>query len=247
MDQSIETVYAINEQEIMNAVLQDDTDSFKDFVDNHVRYNTKFSSAEDLIKNSKPWKFVWNIVGFISCVVIPFSAVDILSTVLILGGFSYAAVFVVSGIIRKKYANKFSGEFGQEINIAEFLAFLDGHLKMVSPCFHECGYLSERGELLTSIGNVPSKSLKNAKLYCECGAKRKCLATICIKPDVRKQNSGKMQYFVGEAHKGFLTDEWVGGFLGHACLIRTAPILQAAMLYYLKIIQNRHLSELVKK
>lgn len=213
-------------------MLQDDTASFKDFTDNHIRSNTKFSSAEDLIKNSKPWKFVWNIVEFISCAAFPFLADDI-SVVLSLGSFGYVAVLVVSSIIRKKYVHKFSGKFGQEINITEFLAFLNGHLKMVSSYFYECGYLSERGEFLTSIGSATSKDFKEAKLYCECGLKRKCLATIFIRPDVRKQNSGKMQYFVGEVHKGFLTDEWAAGFLGHACLIRTAPILQAAMLYYL--------------
>lgn len=55
--QSIEPDHTTIEQEKMNTVMQDDVDSFKNFVDNHVRSNTKFSSAETLITNSKPWIF----------------------------------------------------------------------------------------------------------------------------------------------------------------------------------------------
>lgn len=40
-----------------------DINAFKNFVDNHVRTTTKFSSAEDLLKNSKPWRFVWICFG----------------------------------------------------------------------------------------------------------------------------------------------------------------------------------------
>lgn len=234
--QSIETVLTTTEQETMNAVMQDDAASFKNFVDNHVRANTKFSSAEDLITNSKPWIFAWIGVGILSCIGLLVASVP---GVLVFGGFfGYVAVFVASGIIRMNYRHKFSGEFEQEINTAEFLTFLNEHLKMLSPYFHECGYLSERGGLLTSIGNEASKALNEVKLCCECGQKKKSLATICIRPDVREQNSGRMQYFVGAVYKGFLIDGRAAGFLGHSCLIRTAPILQAAMMYYLKNIRN---------
>lgn len=230
--QSTETVHINTEQEKMNAVMQDDAASFKDFVDKHVSANTKFSSAEDLITNSKPWRFAWICVGILSCIGFLIARVP---GVLVFGGFfGYVAVFITSGIIRTKYRHKFSGEFGQEINVNEFLAFLNEHLRMLSPYFSECGYLSERGGLLTSIGNALSKAFNEVELCCECGSKKKSLATICIRPDVREQNSGGMQYFVGAVHKGFLIDGRAAGFLGHSCLIKTAPILQAAMLYYLK-------------
>lgn len=230
--QPIEPEHIAAGQEEMNPVIENDADSFKKFVDEYIQANTKFSSAEALITSSKPWVFAWVCVGVLSLIGL---LVASLPGVLIFGGFfGYAAVFITSGIIRMNYTHKFSGEFEQEISSEEFLAFLNEHLKIVSPYFHECGYLSERGGLLTSIGNAASRALNEAKICCECGPKKKSLATICIRPNAREQNTGKMQYFVGAVHKGFLIDGRAAGFLGHACLIRTAPILQAAMMYYLK-------------
>lgn len=220
------------EKENAGTVALDEVSNFKKFVDDHVRSNTKFSSVETLIANSKPWVFAWICVGILALIGLLLAGV---LGLLIFGGFfGYVAVFIASGIIRTNYIHKFSGEFEQEINIAEFLEFLDGHLRMLSPYFQECGYLSERGGLLTVLSNAVSKAFKEVKLCCVCGSKKKSLATICIRPDAREQNSGRMQYFVGAVHKGFMIDGRAAGFFGHACLIRTAPILQAAMIYYLK-------------
>ena len=235
--QSIGSDDTTTKQERLKAGMRDDADSFKKFVDDYIQSNTKFPSAEALITNSKPWRFAWICVGTLSLIGL---LVASLPGLLIFGGFfGYVAVFIASGIIRMNYAHKFSGILEQEISATEFLTFLDEHLKVLSPYFHGCGYLSERGGVLTSIGNAASKALNEVKLCCECGAKKKSLATICIRPDAREQNSGKMQYFVGAVHKGFLIDGRAAGFLGHACLIRTAPILQAAIIYYLKYDKER--------
>ena len=64
--------------------------------------------------------------------------------------------------------------------------------------------------------------------------KEKNLAAIYIRPDDREENSGKMLYAVGAEHGGFMLDSRMSSTFSHACLIRTAPIMQAAMLYYLQ-------------
>lgn len=186
-------------------------------------------------------KFAWICLGALSLLGLILGATNLggavgaLVGILIIGGFiGYAVVFIASGVIRKQYRDKFYGEFEQEINIESFLVFLDGHLKTLSSYFHECGYLDQRGGLQTSISNAVAGAFKEVTLACVCGPKKKSLATICIRPDVRDPDSGRKQYIVGAVYRGFLIDGRAAGFLGHACLIRTAPVLQAAMKYYLK-------------
>lgn len=212
---------------------------FKMFVDNHVRETTKFQSADDLLKNSKPWGFVWKCVAIPSVIGFILGAgrdpMEWLLIVLVFGGFfGYVAVWIASGIIRTRYRTKFSGEFDHNINTDELILFLNGHLKQVSPYFHEFGYFTQQGGLLTSVENVVSNALKEIILCCEFGPKKKSLATICMKPDMTSTESGQMRYIVDAVRNGFMMDGRAAGFFGHACLIRTAPILQAAMEYYLK-------------
>lgn len=209
------------------------TDDFKVFVDNHVRSTTQFQSVDDLFQNSKPLTFIW------VCIAIPAVGGLVLGGpvgMLIFGAlFGYAAVFITSGIIRGQYSAKFSGKFDGNVNPDEFLLFLNGHLRQLSPYFHNCGYLDQGGGLIATIGTVLSNALKEVNLCCECGPKKKSLATICIRPDVANPDSGRMQYIVGAIRNGFLIDSRAAGFLGHTCLFKTAPIMQAAIEYYLKI------------
>lgn len=211
--------------------METDGYAFKAFVDNHVRMTTKFQSADDLINNCKPMGFVWICFGVCALAGLAGGPVG----VLVIGGFfGYCATFIASGIIRTKYRRKFYGAFEGEIDIERFLAFLDANLKTLSPYFHECGYLKERGGLGTIVSNAVSKAAQEVILVCECGAKKKSMATICIRPDISNPDSGKMQYFVDATHRGFLIDGRAAGFLAHSCLIKTAPIMQAAIEYYLK-------------
>ncbi len=235
--QPVQTVYTATKQQNMETTIQTDAVIFRNFVDNHVRSKTKFSSAEDLIMNSKPWKFAWICVGICALIglILGINSGLVIQGILIFGGFfGYAAVYIAGGIIRASYRVDFSGEFEGELNTDEFLAFLNVHLKLISPYFQECGYLSQRGGLLTAIDNAALRITKQVMLCCTCGPKRKNLAVIGIRPDAREENSGKMQYFIRAEHQGFMVDGRISGMLAHSCLIRTAPIMQAALLYYLQ-------------
>ncbi len=249
---SVDTSAAANEHEESNMQVQNgaaavqkieiehtansDREDFKMFVDNHVRETTKYQSADDLLTNSKPWRFIW------PCIIIPSvmgglmgKDMDIqmgwLLGLLIFGCmFGYGAAFIASGIIRMRYREKFSGRFDQNINHEKLLLFLDENMGRVSPYFHEFGYLTQEG-VLAVVENILSNTSNRTMLCCEFGPRKKSLATICIRPD---SEAGQMLYIVDAVRNGFLMDGRAAGFLAHACLIRTAPILQAAMEYYLK-------------
>jgi len=203
---------------------------FKEFVDNHVRTTTKFQSADDLLKNAKPFTFIWFCIGVPAIVG------------LILGGplglmifgilFGYGASFIASGIIRIRYSSRFHGEFTGDINIEDLFIFLNGHLKHIHPDFHEWGYMSNKS-IFAIYENAISNAMKEVQIYSEFGPKRKTLAAFYIKPKTVNAKPGEKLYFVGARRKGFLLDGNIAGFLGHGTLIRTAPILQAAMEYYL--------------
>lgn len=100
-----EVLQTISDDKNINTMFQDDTESFRKFVDNYVRANTKFSSAEDLITNSKPWRFAWICMGILSVIglVLGINSGLIVESVLIFGVFfGYAIAFIVSCIIRMK-------------------------------------------------------------------------------------------------------------------------------------------------
>ena len=204
---------------------------FKEFVDNYVRTTTKFQSAEDLLRNSKPLTFIW------ICIAIPAIIGLILGgpiAMLVLGGFfGYAATFIAGGIIRKQYRMKFKGEFIGDINIENLIVFLNESLKIISCDFHEWGYLSKKG-LVSVLENAAAKAAKEVRICAEFGSKRKNLVIFYIRPQNINEKSEKMFYFTDALRNGFLIDGRAAGFLAHSSLIKTAPILHAAMEYYLK-------------
>lgn len=218
---------------------------FKEFVDNHVRQTTGFQSAEELISASKPWKFAWICIGILSLIGLVLGAKNmggasgIIAGVLIFGGFfGYVLVFIASGIIRSQYRAKFNGKININIDYDDYIAFLNEHLKYVASYYHECGYVNSRGGLQTIITNAVSRAAKEVTICCQCGSYKKYLATICIRPDLSNPESGQMQYFVDAVRGGFLIDGRAAGFLGHGCLIRTAPVMQASIEYYASLKQN---------
>lgn len=213
---------------------------FKEFVNNHIQKTTKFQSVDDLIMNSRPLAFIWPCIGIPLAIGFILEAKNLseptgwIASLLVFGAFfGYITVYITSGVIRGKCRRKFSGSFDQNIDIEEFRLFLTGHLPDLSPYFHQCGYLSRSG-LLAAIDNKVSKLYKETTLCCEFGPKKKSLALLCIRPDPTSPDSGRIQYFVNASRNGFMLDGRAAGFLGHACLIKTAPIMQAAIEYYLK-------------
>ena len=203
---------------------------FKSFVDNHVRTTTKFQSAEDLLKNSKPWTFLWICLG-VSFVAGTLIAFPIGGFIFLL--FGYAAAFIASGIIRLRYNGGPCGEFAGDVDINELFAFLNEHLKQISPDFHEWGYLSGKG-LLPAVEKAMANAAGEIRICSEFGHDRKNLVVLYIRPKMVDAKPGEKLFFLNALKNGFLVDGRAAGFLGHGALIRTAPILQATVKYYIE-------------
>jgi len=209
---------------------------FKEFVDNHVRSTTKFQSAEDLLLHCKPTTTLWTCFG---TVLLSFTILGILQGMLwggvLLGVlFGYTVMFIASAIIRGLCKDKFRGGFIGSINMVELIDFLNESLKNIHPYFHEWGYLTGKG-FLPALENAVANSAREVRICSEFGPNRKNLIALYIQPKVVDAKPGEMVYFIDAMKNGFLIDVRAAGFLGHSSLIRTAPILQAAMEYYLKI------------
>ena len=208
-----------------------DTNEFREFVDNHIRTTTKFKSAEDLLKNSKPLTFIWICLG-VSFLVGSLMSFPIGGLLFLILGF--AAAFMAGGIIRGRLRFKTAGELDGKIDTDELLRFLNEHLAYLHPHLHEWGYMEQSGTGLYALSASVSAARKEVILCTAFGPKKKRLATICIRPETAKPESGHTQYICGAENNGVSFYATNAGFMQHICFFKTAPILQAAMEYYIK-------------
>lgn len=220
-------------------------EDFKTYVDDHIRRTTKFQSVDDLLTNSRPLMFIWPCIGIMSMIGLILGIRNqmgfegVVTGLLIFGVFfGYVTVYVVSRIIRRKYRRKFSGGFSSNIDSDNLLNFLNEHLHVLSPYFHECGYLKRRGGLLTHIENGVSQVRGENILCCEYGPRKKDLALLYIRPNRTDSESVYTSYVVSASHNGFMLDGRDSEFFAYSCFIKTAPILQAAMEYYLNFYKD---------
>ena len=214
-----------------------DGSNFKAFVDNHVRAFTQFQSAEELLNNKVSLQFVWICLG-ISCVIGLFM-LPILPFALLLG---YAAANIAGGLKRGRYAFKYNGKFTAAMDIDGLIQYLNQYLKSY-PCFHDWGRMKlvgsgVQGKAATAVSTSVAESLNEISICTPFGEDQRMLSVIYIRPDV---SSGQLKYSFGS------TSRLVDGepfsaqntgfdftFSRYKCLVKTAPILQAAMEYYLK-------------
>ncbi len=225
-----------------NAVSQtsniaNDENNFKNFVDNHIKTTTKFQSAKELLEKRVPLKFVWICFGIpIILGTLTFNLGILLLGIIV----AYLAARIACGIIKGRYAFKISGKFNGNIDTDELILFLNKYLEFLHPYFHKWGYLKQefigaglQGAITATAMNLMSESATEINLCTEFGEKKKLFSVINIRPDVLNPNSGQMEYFFSSEYRipGFFKG-W--GFSTYTCLFKTAPILQAAMEYYLK-------------
>ena len=223
-------------------IVNDESD-FKAFVDNHVRASTQFQSAEDLLSSQVSLQFVWICLGI--SVVLGIWMPPILLITIPLG---YAAAKIAGGIKKGRYAFKFHGKIDGKVNTDDLIQFLNTHLTYLQPYFHDWGYIKRKkqnplttsaGETLQNLAEASARdSLKEVGLCTDFGEDKRCLSMLFIHADPSEGDSGKMEYVA--AAGGRIESEGVAylshdfGFQTYKCVVRTAPILQAAMEYYLK-------------
>ncbi len=181
--------------------------------------------------------------------------------------FGYFPFIFVRWIKRMKYAARFCGKFDKNINADELMQFLNECLSYLRPYWHEWGYIQYekqsvgssalKGLLLGDVSTAVKLSIVSANLNADMdrstgvlcspfGKKQKALSIISIKPAASDLDSGWMLYsFDSELRaagdnpflsRGPGTDP---GLSTYICLIKTAPILQAAVEYYLKYMPSK--------
>lgn len=199
---------------------------FKAFIDNHVRMNTKYQSAEDLLKKSKPLAFFLSMCFGIPTI-IGLVAAGPIGALLFGIFFGHVARFIAGGIIRFRYSYKTSGKFDRSIDTDELIRFFNERLGYLSPYFHEW------------------KPISAGTIGASFGIKQRSTALISIIPDKESPGSKGVEYIFNAKNNPStsILSKIIGqtffslfqiGEPQHDCLFKSVPILRAAMEYYLK-------------
>ena len=229
--QSIESNHIAAEREKMNVVIQDDVESLRRFMDDYIRSTTKFQSAEALLKRSNPQLLIW-IICFIIFSILGVGGAGPIG--LLLGIFFAQVSRWISGvIIRTKCFTKTTGQFDKNINMDQLCHFLNEKLNSLYPCFHQWSLAGNR--MITSFGEKKMMERCVVSLY--------ITEPEYLQPRDSSLGITRKNYVIDVEDKGTILSKIIGQTLfailqisdpRTVCLIRTAPILQAAMLYYLK-------------
>ena len=213
---------------------------FKTFVNSRIQATTAYQSAEELLNSHVQQRFVWICFGIPAIFAIiqllrSFSLTDLIGAVgfTLLIGFpaAYLSDFIFTARVTRQ-TSKNAMKFSENIDTDDLISFLNRQLGYLSPWFHEWRYIVKSGAGIS--GAIAAQAINEAAeraneitLGTGFGGKTRCLSTIYIKNDVTAPNAG---YSFG-ASAGILP-------VKHACIVKTAPILQAAMEYYLNATNN---------
>ncbi len=223
-------------------VSSSDKDAFKSFVDNHIRATTQYQTAEELLNSHVPQRFVWacfgvpgvwSAIGFLR--MHSFSLTDWIGIIafILLAGYFAACLFDMIFTVRiTLQTGKNSIKFQENLDTDDLVSFLNDYFEYLHPWFHQWGYMETSG---VGVANIIAASAINAAaeraneitLGSGFGRKQKCFIRIIIKNDVTAINAG---YSFGASTRAFVL--WPAKY---ASLTKAAPILQAAMEYYLEI------------
>lgn len=236
---------------------------FREFVNRHIKENTKFQSAEELLGSHVPQIFMWLCFG-IPIIMGLMSYAPLVAWVfyLFLGYLVSLLVDLIMGFRAGGGARKINGK----VNPDELIQFLNSHLGYLSPYFHEWGHMnySNGGVLVkapiqnVSMGKalgeaalvgglaggvflkqaITAQMLNSAnasaiKIGTEFGNKKRCYIVIWIWPNTKEPDSNQMKYYFRTGIRSLLYSA------RYTCMVKAVPILQAAMEYYLNEYKTR--------
>lgn len=227
---------------VKTAIPNHDSDGFKEFVDNHIRTKTNFQSAEELLNSKVSLRFLWICLGIAVLLGIITLNPVILLFFLLLG---YAAARIICAVKKGRCAFQYQGKIEEEIDTDDLIQFMNIHLGYLQPYFHEWGYrkreaFSVRGAVQEAAADSIRESTQEIGI-CTCfGEDQRRMAVFIIRADPANRDSGKKEYFADAENRiegaSFLSHDM--GFQKYKCVIKTTPILQAAMEYYLNHYQR---------
>ncbi len=210
---------------------------FRDYINEHVRKTTEFDTAEALLNSKVPQKFLRRYFGaaiillFILFIKEPsFECLFMLPILFAL--FVYPIGLLVDFIFsfRAKGGERKTSE---SIDTDELIDFLNLNLSYLSPYFGQWSYIQMvgyniKGAMVAAVQNA----LMGARVGTEFGAKKSCFVEIHISPDHTNSDSGQTVYFFSTSMRLRL---WPARYV---CIVKTVPILQAAMEYYLEVYKS---------
>ena len=141
--------------------------------------------------------------------------------------FGYPAALLTDFIIGSRATGGIT-KIGESVNSDDLIRFLNENLSYLSPYFNTWGYITYtgfgiRGALTASVLNAGS----GVRIGTGFGHKQRCFVEIFVEPDKASTAPGQMIYYFGTAMKSLWPSK-------HTCMVKTVPILQATMKYYLK-------------
>lgn len=235
------------------------SNSFKIFVDKHIQATTSFHSAEELLNSHmSQWRIciVPVIISILLGIFLTFSMLQDISSpsttpiiiiLLMVLGFSLFPLLIFLSVFyflnwrkRSKYTTKFSGKFDGEVDVGEIISFLDESLNYLSPYFSKWGILKQTGYGIQSMVRVSLETSLSAKfeevrLCTVFGKKKHVMVVLYLRPDILDRKSGHKEYFVDAKQ---IISFPSTGFSLYTGVYKAAPILQAAIEYYLIMKKN---------
>lgn len=210
---------------------------FKQFVDNGVRNNTEFSSAKDILENSKPLKFVWIIllVGAVIGVVLSLVqkmdiVLSLIFTLVVIAWGAFPIAYFI-GISKSSKLRKQVHYIDTKVDIDNLINFLNTNLYNIYP----------------SLGSWQRG--KNEAIVCKFNKK------VCVIIDFSCTDDGK-NYFTINTKKEKDLLVWMmsgdfnvtrtnAGFSEYSCLYKISQIVESSIEYYVKNVQKDTDIELV--
>ena len=221
---------------IQTTLPEADNSGFKAFVDNHIQKVTDFQSAEELLGSKVSLRFLWICLGVAALLGLITLNPILLLFFLLLG---YAAARVICGVKKGRCAFRYQGKMEGEIDTDDLIRFMNTHLSYLQPYFHEWGYikreaLSVRGAVQEAAADAIRASTQEIGICTPFGEEQRRMAVLIIRADPTDRDSGKREYFTDAENRlegaSFLSHDM--GFQKYKCVVKAAPILQAAMEYY---------------
>lgn len=194
--------------------------NFKEFVDNHVQATTKLKAADELLNKGKPFTFIWICLSVFS--VLGFVIGGPIGLLVFGGLFGYVTAYITGRI---KYFNLWRRSYPPvttEVNTDELVRFLNENLLYLSPYFSEW------------------ESIDDKTVKCKFNKKIDAVIVFDSIPEEDRRffkisaRKAKVMNYVAVSGSGFSAGKTNAGFGEYSCLYKSAPILGAAVEYYLK-------------
>lgn len=231
-------------------------DDFIKYVNHYVQSSTGFSSVSELLRSKVPVTFYWQcfliptlvIWGVTWLAVLIYSGefmrgflVATLIAILLGPIIGFFAAYVMGWNERRKVSNRYSNVFFDSIDIDHLARFLSESLPLVSPIFQQWGKMTQvgysvSGVISAQVANSLERAANEVTIGTELSPKNKFFAELAIGPDLLDRASGRLRYTPWLEHR------IVGVFSikKYTLLVQIAPILQAAMEYYLEWVRQQN-------